>query len=260
MRIAIFSDVHGNAHALQAVLDAIAADGPFDHVAAAGDHAFAGSEPGRCVDLLREAGVEAIYGNTDLFIHSPERKPGDEQHLRKWGPILQDAAWARERMTDDQVSWLASLPFELRYNPGVAPEDELLVFHANPVDVERVIYPSPHTQLAYFERIHQPDSDPTLAGWMENTSAGTMAFGHLHLMSERSLNGKWLVNVAPVSLPAVDGDARARYTIFTWADSGWDIERRLIDYDYTQEVSGLAMSGMPHWESHAAAFQKKSPG
>jgi len=40
MRIAVFSDVHGNAFALAAVLEAIAADGTFDRVIAAGTMAF----------------------------------------------------------------------------------------------------------------------------------------------------------------------------------------------------------------------------
>ena len=256
MRIAVFSDVHGNALALRALLEAIEAEGPFDEVVAAGDHVFGGSQPARCVDLLRESEVRCIYGNTDLFIHSPENPPGDQEHLRKWGPILEDADWCRSRLQPDQIEWLRGLPFDLRYSPGDSPEDELLVVHANPVDVEGVIYPSPHTQVAYFERVIQPDNDPVLQGWLAGEPAGTLAFGHLHLMSERALNGKWLVNVASASLPAVDRDARARLTIFAWQKSVWEIERRFIDYDYTQEVAGLSLSGMPHWERHAATFSK----
>ncbi|MCB9136605.1 MAG: metallophosphoesterase [Anaerolineales bacterium] len=45
MRLAIFSDIHGNRFALEAVLNALLADGPFDAVIAAGDLALGGGRP-----------------------------------------------------------------------------------------------------------------------------------------------------------------------------------------------------------------------
>lgn len=54
MKIAAFSDIHGNLFALETVLAAIITHGPFDHVAAAGDLCLGGSSPRRCVELLVE--------------------------------------------------------------------------------------------------------------------------------------------------------------------------------------------------------------
>jgi predicted phosphodiesterase len=254
MRIAVFSDVHGNAFALAAVLDAIAADGPFDRIIAAGDLAFGGSDPARCIDLLREAGVEAVYGNTDEFIFRMDMPPGDDQHLKKWSAIREDAAWAIEKLGPDRIWWLAELPFDLRLDPTDRPPDRLLVFHANPEDVEGVLYPGRTDQENLFGRVLQPDDDPQLTAWLDPRGAGTMAFGHFHYSSERTVRGKRLVNVAPVSMPAIDRAPQARYSVFDWDGHNWELHRRFVVYDYTQEIAALAQSGMPHWETHAGTF------
>lgn len=117
MRIAIFSDVHGNPSACEAVLQAIGNDGPFDRIIAAGDLALGGSDPARCLDLLMDSGVEAIYGNTDEYICRPEKTPGDLDHLKKWNEIITDVEWVRTKISSAQLDWLCSIPFDLTISP-----------------------------------------------------------------------------------------------------------------------------------------------
>ncbi len=52
-RLAVLSDVHGNARALEAVREAILEAAP-DVVAVAGDHVLNGPDPVASVDLVRE--------------------------------------------------------------------------------------------------------------------------------------------------------------------------------------------------------------
>ncbi len=254
MQIAVFSDVHGNPFALNAVLAAIEQEGEFDHIVVAGDLAFGGSNPAYCIDRIREADLLAVYGNTEVYIHSPHDVPGDLLHLKKWDRLQTDAAWVREKIGPERITWLANLPFDLNFSPTNDPRDDLLVFHANPISVEEMIYPSPDDQVALIGEVLQPDNDPELEKLFDGVRARTVAFGHYHFTSERRIRNRVLVNVAPVSMPAKDHDPRARYTVFQWADSDWKISRRLIDYDYTQEISALEKCGIPHWRDHAATF------
>ena len=62
---------------------------------------------------------------------------------------------------------------------------------------------------------HQPDNDPELVARLEEVSPGILAFGHYHYTSIRSWHNLKLVNVAPCNYAPVDGDHRARYTIFS---------------------------------------------
>ena len=100
MRIAVFSDVHGNPYACKAVLDAIEREGAFDARIAAGDLCLGGSDPGACVDMLRAAGVIGVYGNTEIYILHPEQTPNDELHRNNWDAI---PPWLRSPNVWDQL-------------------------------------------------------------------------------------------------------------------------------------------------------------
>jgi hypothetical protein len=75
MRLAIFSDVHGNPFACEAVLGAIAREGTFDTILAAGDLCLGGSDPAGCIERLAAAGVQAVCGNTEQYLRFPDQLP-----------------------------------------------------------------------------------------------------------------------------------------------------------------------------------------
>jgi predicted phosphodiesterase len=254
MRVAVFSDLHGNPYACRAVLDAIKKEGAFDAIAVAGDLCFSGSDPAACVDMLREAGVRAVYGNTDEFIFAPDKLPPDEEHLSAWQSYQAAAMWAAEQMGPERVKWLAELPFDLRYSPTTNPSDDLLVVHANPKNIHEYIGPPFEEQIRLKGKIIQPDDDPGLVNILSDVSASVIAFGHLHYTSLRRWGDLLLVNVAPCSNSPYDDDQRARFTIFTWEKGQWMVKRRYIDYDLNQEGLALLASDIPEKEEKARLF------
>ena len=66
MRVAVISDIHGNAHALQAVLRAIAEEEP-DAVWCLGDTVGYGARPNECCSIVRDAADVCLAGNHDLL-------------------------------------------------------------------------------------------------------------------------------------------------------------------------------------------------
>ena len=129
-----------------------------------------------------------------------------------------------------------------------------MIVHANPSDVELMVYPAPEGQRALWGRVRQPDDDPDLAAVFDGVKAGVVAFGHFHTTFQRQWRGIRLVDVAPCSLPSIDRDPRARYTLFEWEGSGWKITHRWVEYDYRLESEALRRSGMPYRETFTRYF------
>lgn len=256
MRIAIFSDLHGNSYACQAALQAMRREGKLDALVAAGDICLGGSDPAACVERLAEVGAAGVFGNTEEYLYHPEQMPGDELHRGKWLTIQPAAFWTRERLSPAQFGWLQSLPFELRFSPTGRPEDDLLVVHANPKNVELMIYPDAGGQEKLWGQVRQTDDDQALAESMQGLTAGVLAFGHFHHTFQRRWREHLLVDVACCSLPSIDRDWRARYTLFTWRPQGWQVEPRWVEYDARLELEALLRSDMPNKETFARYFDR----
>jgi len=255
MRIAVFADVHGNPYACRAVLDAIRQHEPLDGLVVAGDICLGGSDPGGVVDMLREAGADGVYGNTETYLYDPYRPPGDEAHLKKWDEVQATALWTLDRLSSEQLKWLRSLPFEQRYSPTVRPADDLLVVHANPRDIELMVYPPAEQQEELWGYVRQPDDDPELASALRDVTARAVAFGHFHYTFVRPWRDLILVDTGPCSLPGYDGDLRARYSLLDWNGSDWQIEQFFVPYDYNQEAAALRKSDMPYRQSSLDYFE-----
>src|SRR5437588_12254628 len=65
MRVAIVSDIHGNRHAFEAVLDAVEAS-DCQEMWCLGDLVGYGAEPDACVELARRHASICLAGNHDL--------------------------------------------------------------------------------------------------------------------------------------------------------------------------------------------------
>ena len=67
MRVAVVSDIHGNLHALEAVLESVARESP-DEIWCLGDLVGYGPRPNRCCALVAERADVCLIGNHDLGV------------------------------------------------------------------------------------------------------------------------------------------------------------------------------------------------
>lgn len=225
MRLACFSDIHGNLRAFEACLADLRDQGGADAIVGVGDYAMDGPRPAQVVDRLRELGATCVRGNTDRYISDLAPSDGDEREL-------QALAWQRERLGDERVAWLAALPFAHRFVPAGSTDaaDALLVVHANPKTDDEHVWPDAGD--AFLERI------------TADVPEATIAFGHLHLPYVRSWRGRLLIDVASAGLPK-DGDPRAGYAILTHRSGGWQVRARRVAYDVEKVVREIERSDMP---------------
>jgi len=75
MRIAIFSDIHGNLLALDACLADLQNQGGAEIIVGAGDYCMDGPKPKKVLQRLIDIGAQCLRGNTDRMIGDP----GSEQ-------------------------------------------------------------------------------------------------------------------------------------------------------------------------------------
>ena len=245
MRLAICSDLHGNPYACEAVLRAMAQMGSFDAILAAGDLCLGGSDPAGCVEQLAEAGALAVYGNTEQYLRFPEQTPPDELHRSMWATIQSTVYWTLDKLSAEQRQWIYDLPFERRFSPNGQTGNDLLCVHANPKDVEMMIYPEVTEQLRLWGEVRQPDDDADLEQRLDGVGAQVVAFGHFHHMFQRQWRGITLADVACRSLPGRERDQRARFSIFEWINGSWVISQQRVTYEIEKEIRALKASDMP---------------
>lgn len=111
MRYALFSDVHANAAALDAVL-AFAAGQDVDAWICGGDLVGYGPFPDQCVARVRDLGGTCVAGNHDLIALG---RLSDDRCI----PLAQDSlAWTRATMTEQTAAWLDALPPDAEVERG----------------------------------------------------------------------------------------------------------------------------------------------
>lgn len=67
MRLAFIADIHGNARALQSVLEDIEKR-KVDQLFVLGDLSYRGLEPQKCVEMIQKLDANVIKGNADEWI------------------------------------------------------------------------------------------------------------------------------------------------------------------------------------------------
>ena len=214
--VAILSDVHGNDHALRAVLAELNAL-PHDLAVIAGDHLWNGVRPAAALRRLRDLDAPMLLGNTDEYLWLPSRHPDM--------PVMID--WTRDQIGDEGVSFLRGLPVAWRSTPpgGTSPVDDLLVVHATPTDVdaELVLEPDPFGSLV----VTPVDEARRLIG---DARAGLIVAGHLHYASAGTVDGRRLATVGSVG-GSLDGNPAAAWALAHWDGSTWTLEHRRTAYD-----------------------------
>lgn len=231
MKIALISDIHGNAVALEAVLKDIRRQGA-DQIVILGDLCFRGPEPKRALEmvqtLVHEHNAKAIKGNVDEWTVRPVR-PGEipEEALEGFN---REREWCVNRLTQEDLDWLQALPQDLRLN--LSDSLTLYAFHATPNSLFDVVWPD-------------ASSDQIASTLIRDDGAQIFAYGHIHLPYIRTVQGKTIFNTGSVGMP-FDGLSLASYILLetdgqvysaSLVRVPYDVERvvqQYIDQDYPE--------------------------
>lgn len=241
MRIALFSDVHGNAVAFDAFLADLDRQS-VDHVVCLGDHAQGGAQPAECLEQLRELGCPAVMGNSDHFLLTLDFGEEEVTEAQR-----ENARWAQGRLSEEL------LQFHRSFRPTVEVElgegRSLLAIHATPRSREEIVGPWMEE-----EAFRKP---------FDGIDAAVFAGGHTHQQWARRLGESYYVNPGSVGLPydhhqderTFRADPYAEYAIVGIDRAGIDVDFRRIPFDPADVLQAVEASGMPHPELAARPWR-----
>ena len=239
--LALISDIHGNAVALDAVL-ADVAQRDVDEIVCLGDVAAGGPQPGEVIARLRALQCQVVRGNADRWLLEG-LPPGRSAETRRLRAIVD---WAGDTLAPDDLDYLAALPSKLSVGAGGV---SLVCFHGSPrSDVEPLLAATPERAL-----------DEALTG---TPATGVFAGGHTHLQLLRRHGERLLVNPGSVGLPlgSLSGadqrlPAWGEYAVVASDGSTFEVAFRRVPID----LAALAAQteAMPHPQAWARDLQRR---
>ncbi len=212
MRIGIFSDIHANVEAMEAILrlfDRL----DIDYVACLGDVVGYGAQPDECCNMVRQHADVCVLGNHDAAVSGRM----DYSYYRA---AAREALDAHARLlSPDNMAWLTALPYMARLG-------DVAFCHGSPLDLEA------------FEYIFVLDQMRDVVGRFEQQAKATF-IGHSHLCKSFSFDAegadevlntrftlapdrKYIITVGSVGQPR-DYDIRACCGVY-------DTEARRYEY------------------------------
>ena len=233
MRLGIFSDVHANVEALEAVMKAYEAHS-IDRYLCLGDVVGYGANPNECADLVRSVAEKTVIGNHDAAV------VGRMDYSYYYEAARHALDLHARSLTDENLAWLSALPYRHDLDEvGVA------LCHGSPVRLEE------------FEYIFAPEQAEECLSIYDDLAPLTL-IGHSHLCKVFALGRDWveelpaqdftleegvkyIVSVGSVGQPR-DYDNRASFTVYDAEARRFEFHR--VEYDIEAAASKIFASSL----------------
>ena len=213
MRALVFSDVHGNLEALEAVLAAGTARG-FDEAWNLGDVVGYGASPNAVVERVRSVAAVHVRGNHDRVCCGLSSPNG-------FNPVAREAAlWTRQELSAENTAWLRDVP-QGPVQPEHAPEASCA--HGSPLDEDHYILnmrdawaplQQSATAVTFFGHTHvQGGFSQREHNWHELRPRMDAGEGEAAWVLELEPGTRQLINPGSVGQPR-DRDWRAAFAIY----------------------------------------------
>ncbi|MBN2424687.1 MAG: metallophosphoesterase family protein [Calditrichaceae bacterium] len=226
MKIAIFSDIHGNVEALRSALKYLDKH-KIDNIYCLGDIVGYGPSPNECVEIVRDRCEMVLMGNHDYAAIGL----ANIDYFNDYAKM--STYWTINHLTDENKDYLRSLPFSHQ-------NDELVMVHSSPTNPSHWYY-----------ILSQQDAKIE----MESFNQQLCFIGHSHvpvifqkkLMFRKTKfkleqNEKTIVNVGSVGQPR-DGNPKLCFAIYD--DENKTIEYIRLEYDVKKTYKKIVEAGLP---------------
>ena len=248
MRIAVFSDIHGNGLALEAVLADIHDKAP-DRLVCLGDAIQGGPQPAQVVRRLSEMQCLVVMGNADAWLLTGQ-ETGDEAITSERLLVMNDVRlWTLAQLSDDDLAFMAAFPPTVE----LALEDKftLLAYHGSPKSFDDIILPD--------------IAQDKLAEYIQGYTADAYCGGHTHVQFVRRVGAGPQVHFNPGSVglayshhqpdEGFQMDHWAEYAMLTVEDNRFALEFHRVPFDVAALMAIYQQSGRPHSASALAQYR-----
>lgn len=229
-KIAIFSDIHANLAAMEAVQASIAG-GSYDGVYCLGDLGGYASQPNEVQELIRSMGCPTIMGNYDEGVGFNKDDCGCH-YVKPFDIEMSNVSflWTRSNTSDSNKAWLRDLPREIRLDiEGL----RVLLCHGSPRSTTEYL----------FENRSDGFLRQFTAGGTDDAHADVIVFGHTHVPFHRVVDGVHFINSGSVGRPK-DGDPRAGYAVVSIDRETVSVEQVRVEYDVEIAARRLVEDGL----------------
>ena len=240
MRVLVLSDIHGNFHALEAVLRAADEAGRVDELWNLGDAVGYGAHPNEVLNCLRERATLNVRGNHDRVCAGLTSSAG-------FNPVAAAAAeWTQRTLTDENLEWLASWP-----QGPLQATDRAVCVHGSPLHEDAYITSmrdafAPLQQmpgeLAFFGHTHVQGSFSQQGTEWREERTGNVDRDRREVTLAVPLGSRHLINPGSVGQPR-DSDSRAAFLLYdTSADT---VTFHRARYDVQSAAADIRRAGLP---------------
>lgn len=227
MRLAVFSDVHGNIQGLEAVLTDVAARGA-DLCWCGGDLVGYGANPNQVIDRVRALGIPTVMGNYDDAVGYDRMVCGcdypDEATMARGVASIE---WSKRNTSEANKAFLRQLPHQLRRE---MEGHQVVLVHGSPAALNEYLYAE--ADAAIFRR------------HLAASGADVLIFGHTHKPFHKTLDGKHLVNSGSAGKPK-HGNPAATYVMLTLSPASVQAEIIEVPYDCEAVARAIEAADLP---------------
>src|SRR5450432_473347 len=237
MRYFLFSDVHANKPALQAVLTDVRGRGRLAGSYHLGDLVGYGPSPNDVIDMIRGRGIPGVAGNYDSTVATWYKHCGCRYEDPRQEALAHESfAWTLTNTSMVSKEYLGGLPFLIDIRPfgGHMAGPTIRLVHGNQV-----------LNTVYVTEDRSDEFLSAMGKGMGCKEGDVVCFGHTHKAWHRVVEGVHFVNTGSVGRPK-DGDPRAGYVLLDVADGCVNVELVRVEYDVEEVARAIIASDLPN--------------
>ncbi len=243
MRIAVISDIHGNAFALDMVLANIARQG-VDQIVCLGDAIQGGAQPAETVQRLRALACPVVMGNADAWLLTGQ-ETGNEGVTPAQEATRQ---WSLSRLSEADRAFIAAFVPTIRL--PVQDEEALLCFHGSPSSFDDIILPTMSSEEVF--------------PYFHGQNARWFTGGHTHVQQIRRIGAGFYFNPGSIGVAYSHDqpeehfrlDPWAEYAILTATGTTLGLEFCRVPFDVATLIDITRRSGRPNLEQLLQEYEQ----
>jgi predicted phosphodiesterase len=249
MKIAVFSDIHGNCLAFETVLADIKNVGA-DKLVCLGDAIQGGPQPAETVALLRDLACPTVMGNSDDWLltgKTTESMTPLQNQIRDW---------TLSKLSETDREFISKFPPIIEME--VSKDKHLLCFHGSP--------------KSYDDHILPLTSDPELQELLGDDLSFIYTGGHVHSQVLRRIGDTFYFRPGSVGRVydrnrihdknrmklGFQLDPWAEYAILTAAENQFNIEFRQVSIDIKKLSNIWSATKRPDAEQEIGLYQREN--
>lgn len=230
MKIAVFSDIHGNKYALKGILNDIKRNN-IDEIYCLGDVIGLGPNPKQCLDMIIKNKVQMVLGNHELYCLKGAENIQDNLSVEE----LEHHHWIKNQINSQQYEYLSKLPIkrEITLNNTLITFQHFLILDLN------TPYPFENLDIIKSKK---------LKAIIDSLPLSINFIGHEHQTFE--IDNK-LIDVG--SSGCVHGN-ETFYTILSFENNEIKIEKKYLKYNQKSFIKKLKIKKYPNKEMISKVF------